>query len=212
MGASQRISAIEVQKKNTGRYSVFLDGEFAFGIDQDVLLKSGIARGDMLDEEQIREILEMEEKHRARQKALRLLSVRAQSTHELRERLTRDQVPSAIVDWVLSEMDRLKLLDDAEFARMFARQRLLTRPEGRFLLHRELKQKGIRDDQIEDALKAAYTEQDEMTLALNLARKKKNQVRHLEEIKARKRVLDLLARRGFAWNMIQEIMDQWNSL
>ncbi len=191
---------------------MFLDGEYAFGINQDVLLKSGIARGDLLDEEQIREILEMEEKHRARQKALRLLSVRAQSTHELRERLIRDQVSSAIVEGVLSEMVRLKLLDDAEFARMFARQRLLTRPEGRFLLRRELKQKGIRDDQIEDALNAAYSEQDEMTLAVNLARKKKTQVRHLEGIKARKRVYDLLARRGFAWNVIEEIMDRWKSL
>ena len=51
------VTSIEMQKHAATRYSIFLDGEFAFGIGRDLLLESGIARGEHLDRERLDAIL-----------------------------------------------------------------------------------------------------------------------------------------------------------
>ena len=65
MAEMRTVTGIEMQKRDAQRISIFLDGEFAFGLHQDVLLESGIARGDRLSEERIEAILALEQKRRA---------------------------------------------------------------------------------------------------------------------------------------------------
>ena len=212
MGTTRKITSIELQAKRKDRFSVFLDDEFAFGIHQDVLLQSGIARGDELTEEQIEEILFLETRRAAKEKAMRLLAARPRSIHEIKDRLSQAKYPPPIIDWVVSELQRVGLLDDSEFARMFARSRMVTRPCGQFLLRRELKEKGLPPEAIETAVEEAYKEKSERTLALELARKRKKRYQNLEPDKAKKRVSDFLLRRGFHWDMINEILEDWESL
>ena len=45
------VTKIERQKRNSQRVNLFLDGEFAFGIHDEVLLRSGIRKWDRLTEE-----------------------------------------------------------------------------------------------------------------------------------------------------------------
>lgn len=212
MPDGQKVTSIQPQKKRKDRFSVFLDGEFAFGLSNDVLLSSGIATGDTLSEEKIKEILDGENRVRAKQKAFRLLAVRAQSRDELRRRLFRDHYSDEIVAWVISELERLGLVDDRAFALMFARSRMITRPEGRFLLERELRQKGINDSDIEFAVDSVFEEYDEGAIAWELAAKRKPQVKHVDEQKAKLRVRDFLFRRGFPPELIHRILSQWDEL
>lgn len=212
MSEQKTITAIEAQQKNQERVSIFLDGEFAFGIDQDVLLRFGLARGDLLSEEKITEILHADQEKLAKNKAFRLLAVRARSRSELAGRLREAGFAAIIIESVLADLERVQLLNDHEFALSFARSQIVTRPCGEFLLRRELKGKGIADDLIEAGIAEAYREQSQLTLARQLAQKKKHQSKNLSEEKARKRVWDLLGRRGFSWELIQELMEDWEQL
>ena len=212
MGEKRIITQIQLQEKRKDRFSIFLDTEFAFGLHQDVLLKSGIAKGDALSEEEIEAILELEERRSAKEKAFRLLAVRPRSKKELNDRLKRAGFSQNDIDWVLNDLVRLKLVNDSEFAVLFARNRMATKPCGRFLLQKELQQKGIADSDIARAISAAYEEQKEYDIARQIAAQNKKKQIRLNEDKARKRVADFLMRRGFSWDIVTQILEHWDDL
>jgi len=207
-----KITSIQVQVKRKDRFSVFLDGEFAFGIHQDVLIKSGIAQGDELDSGQIEKILCLEERRAAKEKAMRLLAVRSRSNKEIADRLRQAKFPDDVIDWVIPELERVGLLNDFEFAKMFARSRMITKPVGEFLLRRELKQKGLSEEQIEKGVEEAYAETSEVKVAWTIAAKRKKRYLVLEEMKAKKRLSDFLIRRGFNWEIVKDIIGDWENL
>ena len=70
------ITKIETQKRNPKRRSVFIDGKFAFGLDEEVLYKLGVKKGDSLTEQQIKKITKEERKKEAKDVALKILSFR----------------------------------------------------------------------------------------------------------------------------------------
>jgi len=212
MSEFRKVTDIQVQVKRKNRYSVFLDNEFAFGLDQDVLLKSGIAKGDELSAEQINKLQELEEKKKAKDKAIRLLAVRARSTQEIRDRLKQAKYTEQVIEWVVRELERLHLLKDSEFAVMFARNRMVTKPVGEFLLKQELKAKGLSAEDIQKGVEAAYMEISEVDFARKLAVKAKRKYRTLDEVKARQKANDFLLRRGFSWDIVNDIMDNWERL
>ncbi|HPG41354.1 MAG TPA: RecX family transcriptional regulator [bacterium] len=209
---SPQVTDIQVQEKRKDRFSIFLDGEFAFGVDQDVLLQSGIAKGDVLTPAQVQAMIGLEERKNARDKALRLLAVRARSEKELTDRLRQAKYSVRIIEEVIAELKRLKLLNDSDFAVMFARNRVITKPTGEYMLKQELKAKGLSEEDIQNGLDAAFQEKPEQRQALELAIKLKARHRQDEEIKARKKVNDHLLRRGFSWDIVNDIMDKWDNL
>ncbi|MBD3385227.1 hypothetical protein GF407_09890 [candidate division KSB1 bacterium] len=206
------ITSIEVQKKDSNRFSIFLDGEFAFGIHKDVLLESGIARGDRLTESQVETIKKREEVKKAKIKAVRLLSVRARSKQELDERLKRSGFSTGAIDETLRELERLDLVNDAEFAVLFARTKMAQKPQGKMALSLELKKKGIEETAIENAIAKAYEGTNESEVAFSLANRKKQQFGNLEEQKAKKRLSDYLLRRGFRFDVVRDVLENWNHL
>lgn len=212
MSATRTITNIEIQKGKKNRVSVFLDNAFAFSLDQNVLIKTGIARGDVLSEERIAEILEAEERHSAKLKAMRLLAVRARSRKELSDRLRMAKFSKAAVAWAVQEMERLQLIDDAEFARSFSQNRMVSKPVSKMALERELSQKGLSETEIQLGIQQAYADQSESDIARELALKRKKSCANLDETRAKKRVADFLARRGFSWQVVLEIMEEWDRL
>lgn len=212
MSETRTITSIEVQKKRRDRFSLFLDGEFAFGLHQDTLVKSGIAKGDILTEKHIEEIQYLDNIRSAKEKGIRLLAVRPRSTKELADRLKQTKYSSAVIEAVLVEFDRLGLLNDSEFGRMFAQSKMITKPMGQFLLKRELVHKGLNETDVDAAIESAYSEFSEEKVAWNLASRRKKRLVSLDEIKAKKRLSDFLLRRGFNWEIIKNIIESWEDL
>ena len=212
MAEMRTVTGIEMQKRDAQRISIFLDGEFAFGLHQDVLLESGIARGDRLSEERIEAILALEQKRRAKEKALRLLSVRSRSRKELADRLKQAKFSPEAIESALEEMERLGFLNDSDFARVWGRNRTATRPAGAFMLRQELRRKGVAEEDIEKGLQAAFQESSEAEVARELAIRRKQALVALPEEKARKRLQDFLLRRGFGWDLVSELMEECDRL
>ena len=96
--------------------------------------------------------------------ALRALMRRAHSVYELRQALERRAEDKAAVRRVLQRLKNEKLLDDARYARQFARYRAESRRQGRFRITRELRARGVPDRHIEAALKDTFEETDEAAL------------------------------------------------
>lgn len=154
---------------------------------------------------------------KVRERALRLLDQRSRSRHELRERLLdprrvkegEDGPDPDLVDDVLDSLTRSGLIDDEAFAREWVRQRFERRGKSSSVLRRELQNKGVSAAERESALQQ-IDESDEHELARELAQKKARSVKAVpadraERDKELRRIVGVLARRGFPQSMALQI-------
>ena len=111
---SATITSIRVQKKNPRRANLYLDGHFALGLSIEVVADFGLRQGQALSEQELEALREAEGRHRAYEDALRLLSHRARSRAELRQRLARKGYEQGQVERVLTRLQEQRFLDDWE--------------------------------------------------------------------------------------------------
>ncbi|AZA11612.1 recombination regulator RecX [Corynebacterium gerontici] len=151
-----------------------------------------------------------------RHRALLLLDQRARSRFELKERLKALEFDETVIDEVLDDLQAVNLVDDAAFAHEWVRQRHELRGKSRKVLNQELKQKGVAET-IRNAALEQVDEHSERALARKLAAKKARSIKTAPENRAERdkhlrRILGVLARRGFAeagaFQIALEALDQ----
>jgi regulatory protein len=96
--------------------------------------------------------------------ATRALMRRAHSVHEMKEYLSLRAEDKDHAEAVLQKLKELNYLDDARYARDFARAHAQNRHQGKFRIARELRARGVPDRHIETALESAFAETDESAL------------------------------------------------
>ena len=96
--------------------------------------------------------------------AVRALMRRAYSVHEMKQHLARRSDNEELISLVIELLKREGHLDDARFAKQFARQRTEIRRQGKFRIARDLRARGVPDRHIEAALAEAASETDEAAL------------------------------------------------
>src|SRR3990172_7393456 len=101
MASVAKITKIEAQKKNKNRVAVYLDEEFAFGLDLTILAKFNLKKGDTLSESQISDLLLAEEKKKINDNALRYLANRAHSEKELTLKLKHKGYAEALIGEII---------------------------------------------------------------------------------------------------------------
>jgi len=131
--------------------------------------------------------------------ALHFLKFRPRSEFEIRQKLLSKKISEQEIDDTIRVLKRNKLLDDAEFAKMYVRDRNRFKPSGSYLLKMELKRLGISDQEIENAL----AEQDEEALARE-ALASKHRYRDTDFTKQ----AHFLQRRGFSTNIIYKVLKE----
>ncbi len=199
------ITSIEPQKHAITRYSIFLDGAFAFGIGRDLLLESGLARGEYLDRERIDAILARDAIDRAVAAAMRALEQRMQTSRELRDRLRRKGFEPETIDAALERLTGYGYLNDERFAELWIENRLAHRPRGRRMLEQELRQKGIDRQTVEETL--GTMDIDDRAAALEVARKRIRSIESLPADEQRKKLTGMLARKGFDFGTIRATLE-----
>jgi regulatory protein len=93
--------------------------------------------------------------------AIGALARRSHSVHEMRQYLERHSDDRAMAATVLSRLRAEGLVDDARYARQFARDRSSNRRQGRFRIARELRARGVADTHIQAALEELASQVDE---------------------------------------------------
>ncbi len=205
MGESRfQITRIEPQKKNRQRRNIYLDGEFAFGLDEEVVAAYHISEGDELTQAIVDTLLSAEEQAVGKKRALRLISYRARSTQELKRRLIAHRISEGAAERVIEDFLRVGLLDDRAFASSYIHSRMVQNPISKNLLVKELVSKGIGSESALSIVDQEYGERSEVQVAGDLIRKRLRPGR--KDARVRKRLSDFLLRRGFDWNVIDEAL------
>ena len=106
-----KITAIEEQKKNKNRKSVFLDGAFAFGIDAFSLYALKLKEGVDISPERLAEIKCTVLFEDAKAKAVKLLSCRSYTAHQIRKKLIEYTGDAEITDKTIAFLEEYGLID-----------------------------------------------------------------------------------------------------
>jgi len=138
--------------------------------------------------------------------AMRALMRRAHSVYEMRMLLERRAEDETMVRAVLDRLKRDNRLDDARFAREFARTRAAHRKQGRFRIARELRARGVPDRHIEAALDEAFAEANEEEMLKKRLERKLRFVRGPLDERKRASLYASLLRSGFSSDQIRRAM------
>ncbi len=202
-----RITALRYQKKNRERVNVYLDGHFAFGLP--AIVAAHLKKGQFLSDAEIAELREQGAIETAHEQALHFLSYRPRSQAEVATYLRRRGLHEDQIEQVIARLERVGLVDDRAFARFWVENREQFRPRGPRALRYELQRKGINAEIIEEALSSV----DFADSAYRAAGKKMRQFGRLEEPLFRRKMIDYLARRGFDYDIAQEVAHRcWSEL
>ncbi len=195
------ITAIRVQSKNPKRVNVFLDGEYAFSLEK--ILAARLSLGQILTAEKIEKLKDQDNEEKAYLRALHFLSYRPRSINEVQERLTKAGFSENAIQIALQRLINAELLGDHEFSRLWIENRTLSSPRSKRALEYELRKKGVDREIIQNALSRL---DDETPLAKAAAEKYSRRLRTLPFDLFRRKLSGFLARRGFNYGIITEII------
>jgi regulatory protein len=96
--------------------------------------------------------------------AVKILMRRAHSVSEMKKALLRRATDENLIQKVIARLKQNGLIDDARYAKQFARQRTEIRHQGKYRVARELRARGVPDQHIEAAVKEAAACTDEAAM------------------------------------------------
>lgn len=142
----------------------------------------------------------------ARDVVLRRLAMRAHTRAELQQALAKRDIPSEVSERVLNRMEQVGLVNDESFADDWVASRQQRRHLSRRGLRSELTRKGVDPEVISSAL-AEVDDEAEFEAALALVERKKASYARLDDTVRTRRLMGLLARRGFSGAVAARVLE-----
>ncbi len=196
------ITDLIIQKKNKQRVNIFLDDQYAFALD--IMKAATLSRGQKISNEKINRLKTEDDFSRALNNAVRFLGHRARSTKEIKVYLSEKDFTDENIQKVIEKLLAEKYLDDIDFTRIWIESRMKFNPKSSWALKFELRQKGIKDSIIENAL-SSY---DDNKAARDSVQKKLSLWKNLDPEKFRKKLYTFLSNRGFNYETTTDIYHQ----
>lgn len=151
-----QITRIERQQKNKARYSIYLDDTFWLGVDETVLMRFALHKGQEITSDQQTAIKEAEARAKVFTQALNYLSYGLRSSQEMADYLAKQRVQNPqdpdgkdipiqtkVIHEVLGKLTDLGYLNDLVYAQSYVRTAANINHKGPIVIERELNLKGV---------------------------------------------------------------------
>lgn len=194
------VTAIKQQERLKGRYSIYVDGKYAFSLSADALLDAKLHNGQELDEQQLKTYKKLSQDDKAYGLALAYVARRIRSEWELRDYFRRKGYELELAEQLIVRLDKLGFVNDERFAEAWVSNRRLLKPVSKRRLTQELRQKRIDDEIIEEVLQEDVT--DEQQVLRDLVVRKRKQTKYQDDLK----LMQYLARQGFSYDDIKSVL------
>jgi regulatory protein len=135
--------------------------------------------------------------------AMRALMRRAHSVHEMKKTLERRSENKLLVQLVMARLKENGMIDDAQYAKQFARQRTESRKQGKFRIARDLRGRGIPDRHIEAAMDETAKTTDEGAMVRQRIERKLRSFRGEIDEKKLASLYGSLLRAGFSTDVVR---------
>ena len=137
--------------------------------------------------------------------AVRILTSRSHTAHELASKLKKRRIRGEIIERVAAECVRLHYIDDEDTARRYVAE-LKSKGYGRRHVSAAMRKKGLAADTAEIALEEGYSGSEEKEIALKMLEKKHSTFsREKDRYKRKGKIYRYLYTRGFAPEIIASV-------
>ncbi len=203
----KKITKIEYQKNNKDRVNIYLDDKFEFGVDLNTMIKYSLSKNMELDDEFITEILIEEDKAKAYNYAISVLSRSPKSEKEIRLKITQKGYDVDLANIIIDKLKVNKYIDDEDYSDRFIHDKINLSKYGRRKIKEALYQKGI-DRQIIDEKLSLISMDDEIKRAYILGEKKLKSMSNIENTKKYVKLSNFLIGKGFDYETIRKVVSK----
>jgi regulatory protein len=207
------ITKITTQQKNMDRYNIYMDygkgEEYAFSVDENVLIKFSLKKGMELDDFSLMEIRNNDDVRKTYNRAIHYISRRMRSEKEVRDYLVKKEMVAPAIDEVIHKLTEQKYLDDEQFAIAFVRTLVNTTDKGINTVRSELKEKGIAEPLIRSSL-TEYTKDQQIEKAIKLCEKGIKKYHNESERIQKQKIEQMLSRKGYPFEIISIAIEEAN--
>ena len=202
------ITEIQVQKKNSNRYSLFVDNEFLIGVSDATLSRLNLKKGVVITPSLLQQIDSSEEQWAAREYLFRILSRRDHSRKELKDKAYKKGYSGHFIDEILDEFEQKEYINDTKFAQKYADDKFEFNDWGPYKIRTQLFKKGISKSVTEQVISNTFGDEAIKESMMTLIRKRKKRYQREPEDKRRKKVFDYLMRKGYDSENILKHLDE----
>lgn len=196
-----QITGIKQQERMKDRFSVYVDGKYAFSLSDRALLDSKVATGQELTGDDVKHFQQLSAEDKLFGNAIRYAAMRLRSRWELEQYLRRKEAAPEKAEEIIGRLTELKFIDDRTFARNWVENRHLLKPTSKRKLRQELMAKHIAGSIIDDVLQEDETG-DLHELRLLVAKKRRIAKFRDDDVK----LMQYLARQGFGYEDIKSVI------
>lgn len=190
---------VERKPRSRDRVWIRLSGGRFFSVPE--AAATACVVGAVVSSEDIERLDGIDQYVRGRDKALRLLAVRARSRREIDSALRGLGITDPIRKGVVDELEESGFIDDARFARELVAVRKDTRRVGPHRLRADMGKLGLQRAVVDRAL-ASYSAEEQEAQARALVERT---IRGTVDEKAVRRVVALLKRKGFDYSVVNRV-------
>ncbi len=201
------ITKITRQKNNQERYNIYLDEEYAFAVDEGILIKFGLMKGKTLEQFDIDEINYEDEIAKAFNKALHFLSFQMRSEYEVKKKLLDAGHGEAVVLEAVRKLESLGFLNDQTYSKALLETKKRTLKKGPRAIRQDLKKKGI-DKALQDEVLETFTEEEQLEIAMQLAEKEVRAGSRRTPMQLKQKIQDVLMRKGYSFGIVSDVLER----
>lgn len=201
----EQITKIEFLYGVRNRIKIFLDEEYAFTISKKWIERLNLIENKEVDRQDLYDSVFKYEKQRAMNSAVYYLSRSDHSKAEMQKYLERREYFPEIIDEVMSKIQDYGYINDQRYANHLVESGAKVKGKSKRAIKYQMKEKGLDENTIEDALQG-FNDEDEKINAMKVA--KKYYAKNLEKNEFKRKASAALARRGYAWDVVKEVIDE----
>jgi regulatory protein len=197
------VTSLQVNK-NRNRVNVYVDGNLFLTVNKDVLIQTGIKKGQELTRKEIADLQQSDSFQRCFDAALDFLSYRPRSEFEVKQRLHKRGFETDTAAEVIARLRKNNILDDRAFALYWKNNRESYNPKGKSIIKNELLRKGISREIADEVI----GDLDDEESAYSAGRKKSRTLKGKTYEEFRNRLYNYLKWRGFSYGIITRITER----
>lgn len=204
-------TALEIQKKNPGRVSLFVDHAYLHGFHREVVEQAGLHVGQTVTAALLEDLLAGEQTASIRSSCYAMLSQRDHTRGELQEKLVQKGFEQDPVHRILQELQEKGYLDNRRYALQFTEEKLARKGWGPEKIRAQLYRKGVEKSYIDEALQQARDPGRLRELMLEAVNKRRSRFRReADEAKRKQQIAGFLLRKGFPSEQVWPELERLN--
>lgn len=199
------LKVLKFTKMKNGMYKLHLENGVDILAHEDLILKNDILLTREISEDIVNDIDRLNNNFNAYDLAVKYISTKYRSCYEVHEYLLKKEVDKIVIHEVIEKLKSQKYLDDGVYAKAFVNDRIKFSSNGPYKIRRELEERRVADNVIEDALSIFDGSMEREKLS-KLVPKYVKTIRNKSYVMMKNKVLDYFSNLGYNRSIVNDLL------